>query len=251
MLLTSIQNSFCNYLTAFCSFLPDHIPKVRSYNRSKRDQWCEEKPSEPSAYYSQLFKKKKKALLFCITSLSLFPSVLSYWSRTVANELEAILSSPPHRPTDWPPGDLNPNNVLQASRDRQKGSISFPYGALRMASFLTAPADENKGNCILNQRPSCNPHNSCCLWCKYFREVSWPHSMAKAINNHKKYEPPSRWLIACVLHNALFAVSFKQFTISRPNCQSNQGYLKVILITVSLVTLLLSAERLKGWVSPL
>lgn len=118
-----------------------------------------------------------------------------------------------------------------------KSSISFPYRALRMASFLTAPADENKGNCILKQRPSSQPHNSCCLWCKYFREVRWPYSMAKAINYHKKYEPPSQWLIACVLHNALFAVSFKQFTISQPNCQSNQGYFKVIFfVPVSLVT---------------
>lgn len=120
------------------------------------------------------------------------------------------------------------------------GSISFPYGALRMATSWPPQRDENKGKCILKQRPSRNPHNSCCLWCKYFREVRWPHSVAKAINNHKKYEPPSPWLIACVLHNALFAVSFKQFTISRPNCQSNQGYFKVIFACVSLDTLQLS-----------
>lgn len=170
------------------------------------------KPSNPSCL---LFTELQKTQLFYLKYISITVSMCQHYHIDLVLWLMSWKLYSPHFSlhTDWPTGDLNPNNVLQASRD-QKGSISFPCRALRMASFLTAPADENKGNCILKQRPSRNPHNSCCLWCKYLREVSWPHSMAKAINNHKKYEPPSQWLIACILHNALFAVSFKQFTIS-------------------------------------
>lgn len=184
--------------------------------------------------YSQNTLKKSYFFSIWITSQSLF-FTLPYWS--LANELKTTFFTS-RTTTDWPTGNLNPNNVLQAPRDRRQHLISIRSSA--DGYFLTATADENKGNCILKQRPSRNPHNSCCLWCKYFREVRWPHSVAKAINNHKKYEPPSPWLIACVLHNALFAVSFKQFTISPPNCQSNQGYFKVIFACVSLDTLQLS-----------
>lgn len=204
---------------------------VRSCERSEGTGVVKRNYPTLPAYYSHSLNEKKQNphnSVIWFPSPSLFPVCQHYgidltlW--LMSWKLHTLRFS--HR-SDWPTGDLNPNNVLQASRDREEG-FSFPCGALRTASFLTAPADENKGNCILKQRPSHNPHNSCCLWCKYFREVSWPHSMAKAINNHKKYEPPPQWLIACALHNALFAVSFKQFTISGPNCQSNQGCFKVI-----------------------
>lgn len=187
-----------------------HIVKVRGSKRSKGTRNV--MGNYPSClWFAELLKSPVSYLNYISITVS-YVSALSYWSRTVTNELEATFLTSSTTLTDqqkiW---------ILATSFRRHVtgGSISFPYRVLRMASFLTAPADENKGNCILKQRPSCNPHNSCCLWCKYFREVRWPHSMAKAINNHKKYEPPSQRLIACVLHNALFAVSFKQFTISR------------------------------------
>lgn len=52
-----------------------------------------------------------------------------------------------------------------------------------------------------------NPHNSCRLRCKYL-------SAANAINNHKKYGPPSQWLIAkcfvCVDFHAIHHPAVKE-----------------------------------------
>lgn len=134
--------------------------------------------------------KKCTALLFELHLNHCFLCVCiwnTYWSHTVANELEStFLTSLTTRPDHLEIWIL----TVSFRHHVTAGSVSFPYRAPWMARFLTTKADENKGNCILKQCPSCNPHNSCCLWCKYFREVRWPYSMAKAINNHKNMNRP-------------------------------------------------------------
>ena len=106
-------------------------------------------------YYSQSFLKKTQVSYLNYISITVsYVSALSYCSRTVANELEATFLTSPTTLTET--ADLNPNSVLRASRDLEEAS-HFHTDLCGWLVSLTAPADENKGNCILKQRPSRNP----------------------------------------------------------------------------------------------
>lgn len=169
MLLTSVHKTSFSSLNVFCCF---HYIILRKLEVATGQNWpmMWGESFQPFLFNILRASKTHTALFVfeshlnhCFLSVSIENT---YRFHSVANELEASFLTAPTAAADQQEIWILTTSFRHHVTAR---SCSFPYRALRMASFLTTQADENKGNCILKRRPSCNPHNSCCLRCKYFR----------------------------------------------------------------------------------